>query len=65
MNASSTDLFIAHHRTSGEDQSLSSHLVEVASHAGSFAGKIGLPKAGELVGLLHDLGNTVPRFKTT
>ncbi|HEY6763743.1 MAG TPA: CRISPR-associated helicase Cas3', partial [Candidatus Sulfotelmatobacter sp.] len=60
---SSLTKFIAHHRTSGEDQSLSSHLAEVASLASLFAGKIGLPNAGELVGLLHDLGKYSAAFQ--
>jgi CRISPR-associated endonuclease/helicase Cas3 len=63
MNASLADEFIAHHRTSGEDQSLSSHLLEVAYLASTFAGKIGLPNAGELVGLLHDLGKYSSAFQ--
>jgi len=63
MSASLADQFIAHHRTSGEDQSLSRHLLEVASLASTFAGKIGLPNAGELVGLLHDLGKYSSAFQ--
>jgi len=63
MNPSLSDEVIAHHRTSGEDQSLSRHLLEVASLAGTFAGKIGLPTAGELVGLLHDLGKYSSAFQ--
>ncbi len=63
MNISVADEFIAHHRTSGEDQSLSRHLLEVASLASTFAGKIGLPNAGELVGLLHDLGKYSSAFQ--
>jgi CRISPR-associated endonuclease/helicase Cas3 len=63
MNLSVFDEFIAHHRTSGEDQSLSRHLLEVASLARAFAGKIGLPDAGELVGLLHDLGKYSSAFQ--
>ncbi len=56
MSVSQAEEFIAHHRASGQDQSLSEHLLEVASLAGMFGGKIGLPNAGELIGLLHDLG---------
>jgi hypothetical protein len=58
-----SDDFIAHHRKSGEDQSLSCHLLEVAFLASTFAGKIGLPNAGELVGLLHDLGKYSSAFQ--
>lgn len=57
------DQFIAHHRTSGEDQSLSCHLLEVASLSGSLAQKVGMPRAGEIVGLLHDLGKYSSEFQ--
>ena len=56
MSVSQPDEFIAHHRKDGEDQSLSKHLLEVASLARMFAKKVGLPNSGELIGLFHDFG---------
>jgi CRISPR-associated endonuclease/helicase Cas3 len=53
MNSS----FIAHLRKSdAAAQSLADHLQGVSSYAGTYASKIGLRRAGELIGLLHDLG---------
>ena len=55
--------FIAHYRVSDNTcQPLSHHLRNCARLAGKFAGKIGLQKAGELVGLLHDLGKATDEF---
>lgn len=50
-------LFIAHTRQSdGEQQTLKTHLDEVAEICAALAGKIGMAEAGELIGLLHDFG---------
>ncbi len=60
----SESLFIAHHRESdGATQSLATHLYNVAMLANTFAGKIGLDKQGELIGLLHDLGKFSAAFQ--
>lgn len=49
--------FIARYRGSdGTPQSLVEHLEGASSLASLFAGKIGLPAFGELMGLLHDVG---------
>ncbi|GAB1719176.1 MAG: CRISPR-associated helicase/endonuclease Cas3 [Nitrosospira sp.] len=57
-------LFIAHHRESdGATQSLAIHLCNVAMLANKFAGKVGLDKQGELIGLLHDLGKFSAAFQ--
>ncbi|WP_178863347.1 CRISPR-associated helicase Cas3' [Thiomicrorhabdus cannonii] len=48
--------FIAHPSNKGEDQSLDGHLFDVAELTEKLAGKVGLPKAGYLIGLLHDFG---------
>lgn len=44
-------------------QGLEEHLEGVARLAGEFAGKIGLPMVGELLGLLHDLGKYRSEFE--
>lgn len=55
--------FIAHQRKSdGTSQSLWRHLAEVSELAGKFSAKIGLPKQGELLGILHDLGKASSEF---
>lgn len=57
--------FIAHHRESDSaTQSLATHLCNVAMLANVFAGKVGLDKQGELIGLLHDLGKFSAAFQT-
>lgn len=55
---------IAHYRKSDDaTQSLASHLCNVATLASAFAGKIGLDKQGELIGLLHDFGKYSAAFQ--
>jgi len=55
--------FIAHRREKdGELQSLWDHLMETSRLSAGFAGKIGLPRHGELLGLLHDLGKASAEF---
>lgn len=50
-------LYIAHTRQSdGTQQSLQTHLDEVAEICKALAVKIGMEEAGELIGLLHDFG---------
>src|SRR3954453_23872544 len=49
--------FLAHRRESdGREQSLAEHLTGVSAMARENGSKIGLSWAGELIGLLHDLG---------
>jgi len=49
--------FIAYVRaTDKAEQSVASHLFEVAKIAKQLATKINVPEAGELIGLLHDFG---------
>ena len=56
--------FIAHRRESdGESQSLLCHLLRTSIYAGQFANKIGLKKAGRILGLLHDLGKASEDFQ--
>ena len=55
---------IAHIRASDKSiQTLSNHLRDVSTLSGAFANKIGNSKAGELVGLLHDLGKFSNAFQ--
>ncbi len=56
--------FIAHIREKDKElQSLVDHLNEVSELAGEFADKIGLKGAGEILGLLHDLGKASKEFQ--
>ena len=55
--------FIAHVRKDGERQSLQEHLQGVAMRAGGSAEKLGLSLAGEILGLLHDLGKYSEMFQ--
>lgn len=57
------EIFVAHRRLSdGVIQPLWEHLLEAAEISGDFAGKIGLQRQGELVGLLHDIGKGSQAF---
>ena len=56
--------FIAHVRaTDKAEQSVASHLFEVAKIAKQLATKINVPEAGELIGLLHDFGKYSQSFQ--
>lgn len=56
--------YVAHIRKTDEsEQRLESHLFEVGELAEKFAAKIGLPEAGLLLGLLHDLGKYSQAFQ--
>lgn len=58
--------FIAHIRTEGNQsikQSVEEHLSNVSTLSSDNASKIGLAKAGELIGLLHDLGKYSEDFQ--
>ncbi|MDD5371345.1 MAG: CRISPR-associated helicase Cas3' [Anaerolineaceae bacterium] len=58
------DRFIAHLRTNDrEPQYLWDHLKNVSAFSGQFTNKIGLKLAGELLGLLHDLGKASKEFQ--
>jgi len=57
--------FIAHCKDNGDIQSVSRHLLDVSVLVRLFAEKIGLGSAGEVVGLLHDLGKYSPEFRRT
>jgi CRISPR-associated endonuclease/helicase Cas3 len=56
---------IAHVREPGHvEQTLQSHLEGVAYLSGQSASKLGMALAGELIGLLHDLGKYSREFQT-
>jgi len=56
--------FIAHTKKSnGVQQSLKEHLTEVSEIAGNLSSKIGMFRAGALIGLLHDLGKYSGAFQ--
>jgi CRISPR-associated endonuclease/helicase Cas3 len=57
--------YVAHHRKHDDAwQSLLAHLIGTASCSRTFAFKLGLPRLGELLGLLHDLGKYSEEFQT-
>lgn len=59
------DVFVAHRRTHDKkEQTVSEHLMDAAVIARSLAGKLGIPEAGELLGLLHDFGKYSQQFQT-
>ncbi len=55
--------FIAHRRKDGEEQSLESHLFEVGDITAELGSKLGVSDAGELIGLLHDMGKFSADFQ--
>ena len=58
------DALIAHRRErDGKEQSLVDHLKGTAELAKRFAGKIGLPELGEVMGLAHDFGKASKEFQ--
>ncbi len=55
--------YIAHYRKKdGKQQSVTQHLKETAAITKVHTSEIGIPTAGELIGLLHDLGKQRLRF---
>ncbi|HEV2132627.1 MAG TPA: CRISPR-associated helicase Cas3' [Terracidiphilus sp.] len=61
-NAGVDGLHLAHLGKTG-NQLLSEHLSGVAARCSELAKKLGLEKAGELIGLLHDLGKATKEFQ--
>lgn len=58
------DEFIAHHRSFDQKiQSVSDHLEEVSVICGRLANKVGVSKAGNIIGLLHDVGKYSRQFQ--
>jgi len=65
MNEASPIQFVARYRQAdGSPQSVIDHLEETAKLASDFAGKIGLPMIGELMGMLHDFGKYSDAFQS-
>jgi CRISPR-associated endonuclease/helicase Cas3 len=65
MNERESIQFVARYRqTDGSPQSVVEHLESTAKLASDFAGKIGLPLIGELMGLLHDFGKYSDAFQS-
>ncbi len=57
--------FIAHYRSNDDEiQTVCEHLIGVSLISKQLAAKIGIPEAGELLGLLHDLGKYSKAFQT-
>lgn len=54
---------VAHLSGSGEPQPLSEHLTGVSKLCSRLAAKIGLARAGSVIGLLHDLGKYSSEFQ--
>ncbi len=57
------DDYIAHCREDREIQSLDTHLETVSIITGELASKVGLKEAGEIIGLLHDIGKASRDFQ--
>lgn len=58
-------IFIAHRRESDKaSQSVREHLEDVSLICRCLAAKIGIPDAGELLGLLHDFGKYSQKFQS-
>ena len=58
------ETYIAHYRDSDDGaQTVEQHLVATANLARLFAGKIGLPTIGEIMGLTHDVGKYSQAFQ--
>ena len=55
--------FLAHVKPTGESQLLSDHLLGVSAITSQLAAKIGMARAGELIGLAHDLGKYSTAFQ--
>ena len=55
-------VFIAHKTKKGKTQTVAEHLFETAEMSEQFSSKIGMPKMGYLVGLLHDFGKYSDEF---
>jgi CRISPR-associated endonuclease/helicase Cas3 len=56
--------YVAHVRSADSSiQELADHLLEVSACAKKLAAKINAPEAGELIGLLHDLGKYSTSFQ--
>ncbi len=56
--------FVAHHRSRDDQiQTVYEHLIGVSSICKRFTAKVGLPEAGELLGLLHDIGKYSTDFQ--
>ena len=54
---------LAHLADDGRKQTLSEHLLGVSARAGHASAKLQLGLAGELIGLLHDLGKATTNFQ--
>lgn len=63
LNMSCNPKFYLAHQQGERKQSVQEHLLGVAELAKQFAAKIGLDNAGELIGLLHDLGKYSKEFQ--
>ncbi|CAI07978.1 predicted CRISPR-associated helicase [Aromatoleum aromaticum EbN1] len=64
MTKRAIDMPIAHWRASDSTpQALSGHLSNVGGLARAYAAKLGLESAGEVIGLLHDLGKYSEEFQ--
>src|SRR5690242_15611646 len=55
--------YVAHLGPSGNDQLLCHHLHQVSKTCMRLSGKVGLARAGELIGLMHDIGKYSDAFQ--
>jgi HD superfamily phosphodiesterase len=63
MRMPAANSFLAHLRPPGERQLLRKHLVRVSAITSRLAAKTGIPRAGALTGLAHDLGKYCTAFQ--
>jgi CRISPR-associated endonuclease/helicase Cas3 len=63
MSQSGYRPYIAHLGSSGKDQLLSHHLQQVSTICKRLSAKVGLARAGELIGLMHDIGKYSDAFQ--
>ncbi|WP_298268683.1 CRISPR-associated helicase Cas3' [Geobacter sp.] len=63
MSESNSEFIARYRESGGTPQSLMDHLEGASVFASAFAGKIGLPSFGELMGLLHDFGKYSKAFQ--
>ncbi len=63
VHRSPKEPYLAHLGNRGEGQILNSHLLQVSAISARLGTKIGMARAGELIGLAHDLGKYSRAFQ--
>jgi CRISPR-associated endonuclease/helicase Cas3 len=63
VHQSEKESYLAHLGRFGEDQLLNRHLLQVSAISARLGAKIGMTRAGELIGLMHDIGKYSEAFQ--